>query len=113
MIKLKAQKKKALLFEVEMEGDVKQYALNWLNITNNVRERRGLLKAYNDSGNTVYVLCEEEYRESVADWLGWFGTVSVPQEVVCIEPVIVDDLLTDEEFNLICNSEWLPVSDEI
>lgn len=109
MIRFATEEIKAIRFEVDMRGSVEIYALNWLNICNNTRDNPDLLKCYNDSGTTVYVVCKKDAAEFVKDWLGWFGDVSDGEEVLCIQPVVHDPALTDKDFDRLMDAEILPV----
>lgn len=106
-IKFVTEEQKAIRFAVEMEGNVETYAMNFLKIYNNVREDRDLLKVYNNSGNTVYVVCKPEVADACKDWLEWFGTVSEPQEVIGIQPCLDDYRLTETDWDKLDRSEIL------
>ena len=108
---LKAQKGKAYRIAVELPSDVNKYALNFLNIYNNVRENDDLLKVYNTSGNTVYVVVKEEVKDAAVDWLEWLGKIVTVTEVKTITPIVPfynDDSDFDEWFG----AEFLAVDYE-
>ena len=109
MINFNCDTFKAVRFEVNMHGDVEQYARNWLNICNNVRESTELLKCYNNSGSSVFVVCTETVAEATRDWLEWFGEITEVEEVTCIKPVINEVELTNREYDKLCEAEILPV----
>ena len=111
MIRYITEKKSVVRVHVEMRGDVQEYALNFLKIFNNVRDNPELLMCYNDHGNGVYVICEPEVKEATVDFLGWFGTVSEPEELTGLLPVLDESSLKPDEWDQIENYKALPVDD--
>lgn len=85
---------------VTMKGDTQEYALNLLKIINNVRDSSELFTCYNDPSNNVYVICKEESTQAVVDWLGWFGEVHEPERLTGLQPILLDHLMTDKEYDL-------------
>lgn len=81
---------KAMVYEVEgyavtvdVEGDIKEYAENFLHIFNNVRENKELLKVknYYDS-NDVTVYCELESKDALIRYLKMFGKIKSCEKVL-------------------------------
>ena len=88
--------------ELVKKSGVEGYAMMWLNLTNNQREnRQDILKIYNDSGNKIYIVCNEEEENvvSVKDYLKRLGLViELEEKVVSVmtEGIIRDDDLEVE-----------------
>lgn len=102
MYKFDCEKTTVSRVGVTMKGDVQEYALNLLKIINNVRDNSEMLTCYNDSGNNVYVICKEDATDAVVDWLGWFGDVHEPERLTGLQPVLLDHLLTEKEWDEDC-----------
>ena len=61
---------------VDVEGNIEEYAKNFLHIFNNVRENKELLKVKNHyDSNHVTVYCEEESKEMTIKYLKMFGEI--------------------------------------
>ena len=88
--------------ELVKKDGIEGYAMMWLNLTNNQREnRQDILKIYNDSGNKIYIVCNEEEENvvSVKDYLKRLGLViELEEKVVSVmtEGIIRDDDLEVE-----------------
>ena len=108
MIKFATEKVNAIRFEVVLPDDVQKYALNWLNICNNVRENEELLTCYNNSGKSVFVICKKDAAPYVEDWLQGFGKVIEKEQVECIQPFLVDHLMTEDEMDNFHPEDVLP-----
>lgn len=68
---------------VEVEGDLKEYAENFLHIGNNVRESKELLKVKNHYGsNDVTVYCELEAKDKLVKYLKAFGKIQSCEKVL-------------------------------
>lgn len=68
---------------VEVEGNVKEYAENFLHIFNNVRESKELLKVKNYYGsNDVTVYCEPEVKDNLVKYLRAFGKIKNCEKVL-------------------------------
>ena len=68
---------------VEIEGNFKEYAENFLHIFNNVRENEELLKVKNYYGsNDVTVYCKEEAKDSLIKYLKAFGEIKGCEKVL-------------------------------
>lgn len=92
---------------VEVEGNVKEYAENFLHIFNNVRESKELLKIknYYDS-NDVTVYCELDSKEALIKYLKAFGKIKSCEKILLYqleEPEYdfdkYDDAVLVPEFN--------------
>lgn len=68
---------------VEIEGDIKEYAENFLHIFNNVRENKELLKVknYYDSNN-ITVYCELDSKDALIKYLKMFGEIKSCEKVL-------------------------------
>ena len=68
---------------VEVEGNIKEYADNFLHIFNNVRESKELfkIKNYYDS-NDVTVYCEAEAKDNLVKYLKAFGEIKSCEKVL-------------------------------
>ena len=68
---------------VEVEGDLKEYAENFLHIFNNVRESKELLKVKNYYGsNDVTVYCELDAKDKLVKYLKAFGKIKECEKVL-------------------------------
>ena len=68
---------------VEVEGNIKEYAENFLHIFNNVRESKELLKVKNYYGsNDVTVYCEPEVEDNLVKYLKAFGKIKGCEKVL-------------------------------
>lgn len=68
---------------VEVEGDLKEYAKNFLHIFNNVRTSSELIKVKNYYGsNDVTVYCELESKDSLIKYLKAFGEIKSCKKVL-------------------------------
>lgn len=82
-VKINAYETKGYAVTVEVEGDVKEYAENFLHIFNNVREAKELLKVKNYYGsNDVTVYCVLEAKESLVSYLKSFGKIKGCEKVI-------------------------------
>ena len=68
---------------VDIEGNIKDYAENFLHIFNNVRENKELLKIknYYDS-NEVTVYCELNVKDNLIKYLKMFGEIKRCEKVL-------------------------------
>lgn len=68
---------------VDLEGDLEEYAKNFLHIFNNVRESEDLVKVKNYYGsNLVTVYCNLESKNALVKYLGVFGEVKSCDKVI-------------------------------
>lgn len=71
---------------VEVEGDVKEYAENFLHIFNNIRESEELFKVKNYYGsNDVTVYCELEAKDKLIKYLNAFGKIKGCEKVLLLK----------------------------
>ena len=64
----------AVTIQCEFEGKVAEYAMMWLNLTNNAREyRKQFLKVENNYENTVWVTTTPETVKDMKDYLEGIG----------------------------------------
>ena len=82
-IKVSAYELEGYAVTVSVEGDVKEYAENFLHIFNNVRANGELIKVknYYDS-NDVTVYCNPEAKESLINYLKMFGKIKGCEKVL-------------------------------
>ena len=100
MIKFTAEKVKVSRIRVTLSEDLQKYALDFLKISNNVRDNSELLMCGNYPGsNDVFVVCTESATEATVDWLGWFGKVSETESLTGIKPVLEEEKLTTAEWD--------------
>ena len=68
---------------VEVEGNVKEYAENFLHIFNNVRENSELIKVKNYyNSNAVTVYCELDAKDNLVKYLKAFGEIKSCEKVL-------------------------------
>ena len=68
---------------VDVEGDIEEYAKNFLHIYNNVRESNELLKVKNYYGsNEVTVYCDLESKDNLIKYLKAFGEIKECEKVL-------------------------------
>ena len=82
-IKVNAYETEGYAVTVDVEGDVREYAENFLHIFNNVRESKELIKVknYYDS-NEVTVYCEMDSKDALVKYLKAFGKVKSCEKVL-------------------------------
>lgn len=77
---------KGYRIKVDIKGSIEEYAIKFLEIYNTAKSSPELKAVYNDYDNGVYIVCEENSRESIEVWLGAFGTVTHVTPVTIISP---------------------------
>ena len=102
---------KAIQFHVELPSLISAYADHFLQIVNNAREYpNAFYKVENNRRNTVYVTVNEEYRETVKEFLEYHGTVTAEHKVYVCRPELLynkqindylDSILTDDVWEII------------
>lgn len=82
-VKVNAHTTEGCAVTVEVEGNVKEYAENFLHIFNNVRESKELLKVrnYYDS-NDVTVYCELDVKDNLVKYLKAFGRIKDCEKIL-------------------------------
>ena len=104
-IKVNAFETEGYAVSVEIEGDLKEYAENFLHIFNNVRESRELLEVKNYYGsNCVTVYCELDAKDRLIDYLKAFGKIKGCEKVVVYQ-VEEPDYDIDEYYDVVVVSE--------
>lgn len=112
MTRLKIVKGKAYRIEVELPHNINQYALNFLQIYNNARVDKRILKLYNTSMNNIYVVVKESAKDDAIDWLEGYGEIKEVEEVKTITPII-PDTCEDRDFDEYAwEVEWLEMDYE-
>ena len=93
-IKVNAYETEGYAVTVDIEGDIKEYAQNFLHIFNNVRESKELFKVknYYDS-NEVTVYCELDSKEALIKYLKAFGEIKGCERVLLYQ-------LTEPEYDI-------------
>lgn len=82
-VKVNAYVTEGYAVTVEIEGNLGEYAENFLHIFNNVRENKELIKVKNYYGsNDVTVYCEADAREETIKYLKHFGKVKSYERVL-------------------------------
>ena len=82
-LKINAFEVEGYAVTVEVEGNVKEYAENFLHIFNNVRESNELLKIKNYYGsNDVTVYCELEAKDGLVKYLRAFGKIKECEKIL-------------------------------
>lgn len=82
-IKVNVYESEGYAVTVDIKGDIKEYAENFLHIFNNVRESKELLKVENHYGsNDVTVYCEMDSKEALIKYLKMFGEIKSCEKVL-------------------------------
>ena len=81
MEKLTVYRENGYEIGVKLSGNLEKYALDFLHIFNNVKERDGLIRVWNDYGSTVYVVCDEDTHEACREYLEQFGEIKSDRPV--------------------------------
>ena len=84
------EKTEAVRIKVAMNGDITEYAKNFLAIYNNYKSNSELLKVYNDYDNGVFLVCAKSAQQAAIDFLEQFGQVVSVTDVETVRPVIYD-----------------------
>lgn len=85
-VAVKVYESEGYAITVNVEGDVKEYAENFLHIFNNVRESKELVKIKNHYGsNEVTVYCELEVKENLIKYLKMFGKIVGCEKVLLLQ----------------------------
>lgn len=117
LIRTKVKQGKAVKISATFNGNVQDYALAWLHLTNNARENPNIfLKHWNNSGNSVYVVTPEKYADQMKEYLTGLNssefTVKIwdVETITTITPVIdwCIDYKNDAECEEADNAEVLP-----
>ena len=82
---------------VELSHNLEKYALDFLHIFNNVKERDGLIRVWNDYKNGVYVVCDEDTHDALREYLSQFGTIKYDEPVQLLR---VDSLASYISYDL-------------
>ena len=82
-IKMNVSEFEGYAITVSVEGNIEEYAKNFLHIFNNVRESKELLKVKNYYGsNDVTVYCELDVKDSLTKYLKAFGEIKSCEKVL-------------------------------
>ena len=66
---------------VELSSNLEKYAVDFLHIFNNVKEQNGLIRVWNNYGNTVYVVSDEDTHDALVEYLKQFGEIKADRRV--------------------------------
>ena len=66
---------------VELSANLEKYAVDFLHIFNNVKTEDGLIRIWNNYGNTVYVVSDEDTHEALVEYLKQFGKIKCDRRV--------------------------------
>lgn len=80
-------KKFAVKIQVRLSDNLNEYAVSFLNIYNNVKSSPQLLKMYNNYGNDVFVIVEDNSKKSALKYLESLGKIISIEKVVVVQPV--------------------------
>ena len=117
LIRMKAKQDKAVKISATFNGNVQDYALAWLHLTNNARENPNIfLKHWNNSGNSVYVVTPEKYVDQMKKYLTGFNSSEFKVKIWDVETIatitpVIDwciDYKNDAELEEADNAEVLP-----
>ncbi len=82
------------------EGTVEEYALMWLNLTNNAREyKTSFYNVTNNSGNDVFVLTNKNDVDEVVDYLQRLGLKIIEKRPCTVVVPYVEYGNSDKEFD--------------
>ena len=82
-VKVNAYEMEGYAVTVDVEGNIEEYAKNFLHIFNNVRESKELLKVTNHYGcNDVTVYCELDSKDALIGYLKMFGEIKSCEKVL-------------------------------
>lgn len=93
---IKYKRKIACRIRVDLGENIEDYAKSFLAIYNNVKNDKDLLKMYNDYGNNVYVVCEENVRDVAVQFLEQFGEVKSVDKVEVVQPICFNFEYSDD-----------------
>lgn len=120
-VRIKAKMGKAVKIYCRFNGNVQDYALAWLHLTNNAREYPKIfLKHYNNSGNGVTVITPEKHVEQMKEYLEGlshdeFEVNIMDEEIVStVTPVIDwgDNWMNDDVLDELDSAEVLSYEDD-
>ena len=83
------------------KGTVEEYAMMWLNLTNNARENKdSFYNIKNNYGNDIFVLTNEHDEDDVVDYLQRLG-LEITDKYPCtvVIPYVECGSRSDEEFD--------------
>lgn len=93
-IETKVYELKGYAVTVDIEGDINEYAKNFLHIFNNVRESSELIKVNNYYGsNEVTVYCELDAKDDLIKYLKNFGEIKGCEKVLLYQ-------MTEPEYDI-------------
>ena len=66
---------------VELSNNLEKYALDFLHFFNNVKEQDGLIRIWNNYGNIVYVVSDDDTHDALLEYLKQFGAIKSDRRV--------------------------------
>lgn len=100
-MKINFEKEKGIEIYTEFKGTVQEYALMWLNLTNNARENKDVFyQIRNNSNNDVFVIIadEKDNEQTVIEYLKALGlTINGKHKCTVICPWA--DYENDDEYD--------------
>lgn len=82
MVKYYHKKERAVMFTLDIEGNVQEYAMSLLHIINNARENKdSIYKVENSWDNVVYVTCDNGLKKEMEEYLSQFGKIIATENV--------------------------------
>lgn len=106
-ISIKARHGKAVKLSCTFKGSVQEYALAWLNLSNNAREYPdAFLKVSNNSGCGVFVITPEKYVAKMKEFLNGFNSSVFKVEIWDEESVPTITPMVDWSANDFSKVDW-------
>jgi hypothetical protein len=99
-MKINFEKEIGIKITTIFEGTVEEYALMWLNLTNNARENKNVFyNIENNYKNDVFVLINENNVEEVVDYLKRLGLTILDKQHCTVVIPYVEYGDSDDEFD--------------
>lgn len=94
------EKEKGFQIVATFKGSVEEYAMMWLNLTNNARENKNsFYNVENNCYNDIYVLTNEKDIEEVVDYLKRLGLTILDKQHCTVVIPYVEYGDSDDEFD--------------
>lgn len=99
-MKINFDKENGIQIVATFKGSVEDYAMMWLNLTNNARENREVFyKIENNYHNDIFVLTNEKDVDDVVDYLQRLGLeIKDKRSCVAVIPYVEYGSCSDDEF---------------
>ena len=66
---------------MELSSNLEKYAVDFLHIFNNVKSQDGLIRIWNNYGNVVYVVSDDDTHDALVEYLKQFGEIKSDRRV--------------------------------